>query len=134
LKVLVLGAQVVVSFIDCINRGDVEGLGRLMTEDHQLKVFNEGALIGRHANLAAWRGYVETYPDYAIHAHRIAEHAATVAVLGHTTGSHLALPDAEESQLTLIWLAEIANQAIHSWTLIEDTPAHRHEFGLDDNA
>ena len=35
----------VVSFIDRINRGDVDGLGRLMTEDHRLKVFDEDPLV-----------------------------------------------------------------------------------------
>ena len=48
--------RVVLRFIDCINQGDVQGLGRLITDDHQLKVFDEAALVGREANLAAWRG------------------------------------------------------------------------------
>jgi hypothetical protein len=32
---------VVISFIDCINRGDADGLGSLMTGDHELVVFDE---------------------------------------------------------------------------------------------
>jgi len=28
----------VISFIDCINRGDTAGLGSLMTDDHELVV------------------------------------------------------------------------------------------------
>jgi limonene-1,2-epoxide hydrolase len=122
--------RVVLRFIDCINQGDLQGLGRLMTDDHQLKVFDEAALIGREANQAAWRGYVESYPAYVIHPHRIAERAAVVAVLGHTTGSHLGLPDEEESQLTLIWVAEVVEGALHSWRLIEDTPDNRQRFRL----
>jgi hypothetical protein len=30
----------VISFIDCINRGDPDGLGMLMTDDHELIVFD----------------------------------------------------------------------------------------------
>jgi limonene-1,2-epoxide hydrolase len=123
--------RVVLRFIDCINQGDVQGLGRLITDDHQLKVFDEAALVGREANLAAWRGYVESYPAYVIYPHRIAERAGVVAVLGHTTGSHLGLPDEEESQLTLIWLAEVVDGALHSWRLIEDTPDNRQQFRLE---
>jgi hypothetical protein len=64
----------VIGFIDCINRGDIDGLGELMTDDHEL----------------------------------VAEpHDGCVAVLGHTTGSHLGLPDHEERALSLIWLAEV---------------------------
>src|SRR5437879_7304426 len=38
---------VVVSFVDCINRGDVDGLAALMTEDHELRVFDEAPLSGQ---------------------------------------------------------------------------------------
>jgi hypothetical protein len=122
--------RLVLSFINCINDGDVQTLGRLMTDDHELKVFDAAAVVGREANLAAWRGYVESYPAYVIYPDRIVECAGEVAVLGHTTGSHLDLPDEEESQLTLIWLAEIVEGAIHSWRLIEDTPTNRQRLGL----
>jgi len=122
---------VAVSFIDCINRGDVDGLGRLMTQDHELVVFDEAPVVGRSANLEAWRGYVEAFPEYVIYPRRIAEHAGFVAVLGHTTGSHLGLSDAEERQLTLIWLAEVLDGAIRSWRLIEDSATNRREHGLD---
>ena len=74
---------------------------------------------------------MESYPAYVIYPHRIAERAGVVAVLGHTTGSHLGLPDEEESQLTLIWLAEVVDGALHSWRLIEDTPDNRQQFRLE---
>jgi hypothetical protein len=125
---------VVLRFIECINRGDVHSLGRLMTDGHELKVFDETAVVGREANLAAWRGYVQSYPAYLIYPHRIAERAGMVAVLGHTTGSHLGLPDEEESRLTLIWLAEVGAGAIQSWRLIKDSPSNRQQFWLEAEA
>jgi hypothetical protein len=66
-----------------------------------------------------------------IYPRRIAERNGTVAVLGHTTGSHLALPDAEEQRMTLIWLAEVVDAKLRSWTLVEDSAANRQRFGLD---
>jgi hypothetical protein len=39
-----------ISFIDCINRGDLEGLTELMTDDHALVVLDEPALVGRDSN------------------------------------------------------------------------------------
>jgi hypothetical protein len=91
----------VIGFIDCINRGDIEGLGRLMTEDHELVVFGEDALRGRAPNIRAWAGYAEAYPDYVIYPRVVAEpRAGCVAVLGHTTGSHLGLADQEERALS----------------------------------
>lgn len=123
---------VVVSFIDCVNRGDVDGVGELMTGDHELRVLDEQPLVGKDANLAAWRGYVDRFPDYVIYPRRIADGGGTVAVLGHTTGSHLELPDAEESRQTLIWLAEVVDGAVRTWTLVDDNPANRRRLGLLD--
>jgi ketosteroid isomerase-like protein len=117
-------------FIDCINVRDVDGLSKLMTDDHELIVFDEPPLRGRTANVEAWRGYASSYPSYVISPHRIAERDGVVAVLGHTTGSHLGLPDDEEQELTLIWLAEVADGHLRSWRLVEDSPARRKALGL----
>jgi hypothetical protein len=54
-----------------------------------------------------------------------------VAVLGHTTGSHLGLSDEEEQELTLIWIAEIRHGRVRVWRLREDSPENRRATGLD---
>lgn len=121
---------VAMTFIACVNRRDVHGLGRVITEDHELRVFDEPPLVGRHANLEAWQGYFTSFPDYTIHPRAISERAGTVAVLGHTTGSHLGLPDAKERRRTLIWLAVAARGRARSWSLVEDNGPNRQQFGL----
>lgn len=121
----------VISFIDCINRGDVASLGAIMTDDHCLIVFTEPAVAGREANIAAWSGYASSFPEYVIYPHRFAERNGNVAVVGHTTGSHLGLPDDKESQLTLIWLAEVTSGKLRKWTLIEDNADNRRKYGLE---
>ena len=123
-----------VSFIDCINRGDVAGLRHLMTVNHTLRVLDESPVVGRSANVDAWRGYFDRFPDYMIHSHCITDQNDTVAILGHTTGSHLDLPDAEEELLTLIRLAVIVDGAVQSGSLIDDTPDNRHRVGIDATA
>ena len=121
-----------VSFVDRINRRDLAGLSALMSESHRLEVFDETPLVGKQANLNAWRGYFDNYPHYVIHPCRIAEKHENVAILGHTTGSHLDLTDDDESKLTLIWIATVSGGAVSRWQLIEDTDANRSEWGLDD--
>ena len=123
---------VALSFVDRINHGDVEGLEALMTEDHELRVFDEPPQRGRSVAEAGWRGYTRAFPNYLIHPRRLAVKGNVVAILGHTTGSHLRLPDEEESKLTLIWLAGIEGDWVSSWTLIEDTPQNRQAYDLDD--
>ena len=120
----------VVSFIDAVNRGDVEALGHLMTADHQLCAFDEEPLVGLAANVDAWRGYAAAFPAYVIYPHEIVEQDGVVAVLGHTTGSHLALPDAEEQRLTLIWVAEVREGQLRTWRLVPDSVETRARYGL----
>ena len=120
------------SFIECINRGDVDGLGALMHEDHELRIFGEPPTVGREANIGAWWGYATSFSRYLILPARISTSGNTAAILGSTTGSHLALPDDEEIKLTLIWLCEIADGKVLRWTLIEDTPANREQWRLHD--
>jgi len=120
----------VVSFIDCINRGDLDGLGRLMADDHTLRVLDEKPLVGRSANVEAWNGYFESFPHYVIHPHVFVDGIMGVAVLGHTTGSHLGLPDAEEARITVIWHSHVAGGFLRTWSVIDDTPTARAEYGL----
>src|SRR4051794_11843148 len=87
----------VVSFVDGINRGDVAQLSLLMTDDHELRVFDEPPIQGKQANIDAWLGYVSSFPRYVIYPHAIVADGWDVVVLGHTTGSHLCLPDDQES-------------------------------------
>jgi len=122
---------VVISFLDRINNADPDGLGLLMTEDHELRVLDEPSVTGRAANVEAWQGYASAFPYYVIHPRRLAELGDRVAVLGHTTGSHLGLPDEEERRETLIWLAEVAGEQVRVWQLLEDTASRREELGLD---
>jgi hypothetical protein len=102
-----------------------------MTDDHRLEIFDEEPLIGKDTNAAAWRGYFESFPDYVIYPRIIVEVTDTlVAILGHTTGSHLGLPDDEEAQETLIWLAETSTGQVRVWTLMEDSPETRRRLSL----
>jgi hypothetical protein len=121
----------VMHFIDAINRGEVNRLGDLMTEDHRLAVFDEPPLDGREANVDAWRGYLSSFPRYAIYPHHITERSRRVAILGHTTGSHLGLPDEDEAKLLLIWVAVVDNGKLATWQLVRDTAEHREQLGLD---
>jgi ketosteroid isomerase-like protein len=120
-----------IAFVDCINRGDLDTLGQLMSDDHALQVFEEPPPCGRTRNVEAWRGYVTSFPDYVIYPHRVAADGDRVAILGHTTGSHVALSDQQEEKRTLIWVAETDGRAVRSWRLTAHTEQNRHILGLD---
>jgi hypothetical protein len=57
-------------------------------------------------------GSFAAFHRYVIYPRRIAVSGGVAAVQGHTTGSHLDLPDEEEMQLSLIWLVTVADGAV----------------------
>ena len=120
----------VLSFIDCINRTDLDGLCALMSDDHRLLVLDEPPLVGRDANRAAWEGYFSSFPDYVVYPRHISADGPRVAVVGATTGSHLGLPDEEELQLGVIWVAEVAGGRLSLWQVADDTPEARRRHGM----
>jgi hypothetical protein len=121
---------VTLSFIDGINGPDVDRLTRLMGDRYVLKVFDEPEHPGRESGISGWRGYASGFPDYLIHPHRFAVVGDVCAVVGHTTGSHLGLPDEEESKLTLIWLGTVVDGLVQRWELIEDNVTNREKWNL----
>jgi ketosteroid isomerase-like protein len=67
----------VVSFIDGINRGDVDRLATLMADEHRLRVFDESPLEGKTANIEAWTGYMASFPEYVIYPHQVVTRTLT---------------------------------------------------------
>ena len=118
------------SFVDAINGGDLDRLTALMSDDHALHVFDEPPVVGVDANRDAWRGYFDGFPAYVIAPEQLAETRNRVAILGHTTGSHLGLPDDEERTQTLIWIVDVVDGQVAAWRLVEDTPTARRDHGL----
>lgn len=114
-----------VSFIDAINRTDLDALAALMHAEHHLEIPGEEPVTGREANLAAWRGYFETFPDYVIRPRYLTSDDERVAVLGTTTGSHLGLPDDEEARLGVVWQADVVDGRLTRWAVLDDDERSR---------
>jgi hypothetical protein len=122
----------VLSFIDCINRSDIDGIDSLIADQHTMQMFNEPPEVGRVSVIEAWREYLESFPNFTIHPHSYAVHRG-VAVLGHVTGSHVPFNSQQPRQVTIIWSAQVECRRIVSWRLHHDTPRQRMEFGFPIN-
>ena len=113
-----------VSFIDAVNRADLDRLHDLMTPNHTLQVFDEDPLVGRRTSRRG-AGTSRAAPTTSSTRGRSSPCGPTVAVRGHTTGSHLGLPDDEEITLSLIWLVTAIDGAVRGFRLVEDSAGHR---------
>ncbi|WP_285748670.1 nuclear transport factor 2 family protein [Lentzea sp. NBRC 105346] len=120
------------SFVDRINHTDLAGLAELMHPDHRLLVMDVPPVVGRDANVEAWRGYFTAFPEYVIHPRLFVPDGNRVAVFGATTGSHLNLADDEELALGVIWLAEVSDGLVTVWQVRDDSQALRQDLGISE--
>jgi ketosteroid isomerase-like protein len=111
--------HIVTSFNDCINRRDMVGLARLMTEDHVFIDTANSAISGKERCLEAWKGFFGAFPDYRNVFERVLVSSNRAVVIGHSTcaDARLACP--------ALWTARMEGGRIAEWRVYEDTSANR---------
>ena len=114
--------SVVTKFVDRINAGNSEGLMELQTDDFTLIDYEGKVFQGRNG----WNDYFTESPDYKLHMKHLITSGDGVAILGRTTGSHVA-PEVEEKE-TILWTAEIRDDLVAEWRLYSDTAEFESEI------
>jgi limonene-1,2-epoxide hydrolase len=76
------------TFVEAINRQDMEGLAGLMTPGHRFVDSLENAVEGREKMRAAWVGYFGMVPDYEIVVEEIYCGGPIVVMLGKARGTY----------------------------------------------
>ena len=116
--------SVVLSFNDCINARDLDGLVRMMTEDHRF-IDTAGAVVsGKPACTEAWRGFFAAFPDYRNIFEHLHDKGDAVIVEGRSECSDPRLNGPG------LWRAVVNGSSIAEWRIFEDTPATRHTLHL----
>ena len=111
------------SFVDAINRRNVEEIVNLMTEDH-LFVDSLGARISGKSQLkAAWAAYFGMIPDYSIAIDETFTGGSVVVLLGTARGTYAAggalLPENRWST-PAAWRALVRGSLIAEWRVYAD--------------
>lgn len=117
-------ASAVTQFNDCINRGDLDGLVALMTEDHAF-IDSEGASVpGRAACTDAWRGFFQAFPDYRNTFTELRTDGDRVTVVGYSSCATPALDG------PALWSAIVRDGKVAEWRVLQDTPESRAQLNL----
>lgn len=124
--------QVVLSFIEKINRGDIAGLETMLTPDHTFTNLVKDFLKGETATRQGWREYLSANPNYRIFIRQAYQSAKRVVLIGHTIGSHLKLSEIVEFHAEgMIWIAEIQENKVAAWQILEDTLENYNRLNLE---
>ena len=117
---------VVASFNDCITRRDIDGLSRLMTDDHVFIDTANVTVSGKEQCVVAWKSFFRAFPDYRNHLERVRTTSTNVVIIGHSTCS--------DSRLSgpALWTAKIVGEQVAEWRVYEDTHANRKLLAIAD--
>ncbi len=116
--------EVVQRFNDCINKGDLEGLAELMTEDHTFIDSSGEIQAGKLNMVAGWKEFFSSYLDYRNHFTYFETRDERVLILGHSTCSY------EPLDGPAIWTARVRGQQISEWRVYLDTQENRQALDL----
>ena len=115
--------EIVLEFMDRINKRDVDKLAELMTEDH-LFVDSLGQKVkGREKMRGGWRAYFAFCPDYWVSHEEILQNGDLVAVFGAAGGTISAggkLPAENKWRIPASWLAVVENGLVKEWRVYAD--------------
>ena len=111
-------------FNECIARQDIDGLGRLMSEDHVF-IDREGNITrSKESMVKSWSKFFELFPDYINTFERIESRNNFVTMLGFAYWSE------ENPYDPAIWTATVVNDLVAEWHIYYDTEENRKEFGF----
>jgi len=111
--------DVVSTFVECINAGDLDGLCSLMTDDFAFIDYGGKVERGKDVMRQGFRSYFSDYPQYKNITEKVLTGGTGVAIIGKTTGSHIS-PEVEVKE-TVLWTAEIRDGKVAQWRIYADT-------------
>jgi hypothetical protein len=115
---------VALQFNEYINRQDLEGLSRLMTDDHAF-IDRDGKISRpREVMIESWKQFFELFPVYRNTFTRVESRKNLVVMLGHAFWSR------EQPFDPAIWTALIQDDLVSEWRIYADTEANRKLFSL----
>jgi hypothetical protein len=115
---------IALQFNECINNQDLDGLERLMTEDHVF-VDREGIVQqSKQVMIRNWKKFFEMLPDYRNTFTRVESEDNLVVILGYAYWSE------KQPYDPAIWNATIVNDRVREWHIYTDSVENRRRFNL----
>jgi len=119
-----MSKQVVIDFIDAINKHDIDRMFDLMTEDH-IFINSHGKRSEEKKSMKqGWKGYFEFFPDYTIEITEITENDSVIGIFGYASATYMNKQNKQNSNywhLPSAWKAVVSDNKIKLWQVFTDT-------------
>jgi ketosteroid isomerase-like protein len=116
--------QVVLDFIEAINKHDVDEMTSLMDENHVFINSHGKKTVGKYNMEQGWKGYFEFFPDYTIEVSEITENESVIGVFGTATATYMNKKNKQNSNYWCLpgaWKAIVKDGKIKLWQVFADT-------------
>ena len=111
-------------FNECINNQDLEGLSRLMSNDHAF-IDSEGTVHQpKEVMVKGWREFFKSYPNYRNTFHRMESRDNLVVITGFAFWSE------KQPHHSALWTATIVDDLVREWRVYSDTEENRKQLNL----
>lgn len=110
------------AFVEKINKHDIEGLCRLMTEDHKF-IDSMGIVInGKKEMRKAWHTFFKWFPDYNIILFNTLTTDESVAFFGIAKGTFDSkfTKEGNKFEIPASWRAKVKDKKISEWQTVAD--------------
>ena len=117
------GVEVVQAFAERISAQDVDGLCKLMTEDHSFVDGLGQKVSGREIMRDGWKQYYSMVPDYWIKIERIFEDENSFGMFGTAGGTYTSdgtLKPENKWEVPAAWYAVIRDDLVAEWRVYAD--------------
>lgn len=111
--------SVVNNFNKCINKHDLDGLEKLMHEDHKFFDTEENVVHGKENCAKVWKSFFTQFPDYKNIFESIETVEDEVIIRGHSECEH------EFLNGSYLWKAVLKDGLLSEWHVYEDTAKNR---------
>ncbi len=120
---------IVQQFVACINAADVEGLARLMTEDHRFIDATGAGHAGRDQMKVGWTQYFRVFPNYRVEIESAIVEGNTVAAFGSAAGSFQGNPE-KAWEFPAAFRATLVDGLISEWRIYADIEQMVQSMGI----
>ncbi|MDD5544140.1 MAG: nuclear transport factor 2 family protein [Acidobacteriia bacterium] len=116
--------SIALQFNNCINNRDLDGLAKLMSDDHTF-IDREGKVSqSKQTMVDGWRNFFRAFPHYKNTFNHIVSKDNVVFIRGFAFWSE------ENPHDPVIWTATIVDDLVREWRVYVDTPENRERFNL----
>ena len=110
-------------FADAINRGDLDKMVDLMSDDHTFVDSRDNRVSGKENLMQVWKGYFNLFPDYKIEITGMLQKKSLFYLVGYAGGTYMNLTNENNSncwRIPAAWRVIIKKNKVQYWQVYAD--------------